>query len=266
MEHSEQSASIRATDERLEAVRAFWDSHVHDWQIAKSEPGTAEFFREIEAYRFEKLHYLPRLVDFSGYRGQSVLDVGCGVGNDLARFAQGGAHVFGIDLAPHSIDLAERNFSQRGLSGEFRVMNGEDLELEDDRFDVVYCHTVLHFTPHPARMIDEIRRVLKPNGRAIIMTVNRNSWLNFMHRVANVEIDHLDAPVFYQFSRREFASLLARFDEVKIVPERFPVRTKVHSGAKAWLFNTVFVGGFNLLPRALVRNAGHHLIAFCVKR
>ena len=95
----------------LAAVREYWNNHIHDWKVARSEPGTAAFFEEIEAYRFEKLEYLAQVVDFfNGYAGKSVLDVGCGVGNDLSRFCRGGAIVTGIDLAPHSIELARSNF------------------------------------------------------------------------------------------------------------------------------------------------------------
>lgn len=260
------AALAPAERERLTAeVREFWDNHVHDWKVAKSPAGTAEFFREIEDYRYEKLDYLPKVVDFSAYAGQKVLDVGCGVGNDLSRFARGGAEVVGIDLAGHSIELARSNFEQRGLDGRFLVMNGEDMDFADASFDAVFCHTVLHFTPDPKSMIREIERVLRPGGTAILMTVNRNSWLNFMHRVAKVEIDHLDAPVFYQFSRSEFRRMLEVFESAEIVPERFPVATKVHSGFKARLFNGVFVGAFNRLPRAWVRPLGHHLMAFCRK-
>ncbi len=248
-----------------ESVREFWNNHVHDWKVAKSPAGTLDFFLEIEDYRFEKLHYLPKVVNFSGYRGKKVLDVGCGTGNDLTRFAKGGAEVTGIDLAEHSIDLAKNNFSMRGLSGDFQVMDGEDMEFEDNCFDLVYCHTVVHFTPSPKKMIAEIARVLKPGGEAIIMTVNRKSWLNVMHKVMKVEIDHLDAPVFYMYSIKEFRDMLAPFTEVNIIPERFPVATKVHSGLKALLYNKIFVGTYNAMPKALVRNTGHHLMAFCRK-
>jgi ubiquinone/menaquinone biosynthesis C-methylase UbiE len=252
-------------DPRLRAVRTYWNNHVDDWKVAKSAPGTAAFFREIEEYRFEKLHYLPKLVDFNGFSGKSLLDVGCGVGNDTSRFARGGALVTGIDLAPHSIDLAKRNFAQRKLKGTFLVMNGERMDFPSNHFDAVYCHTVLHFTPNPETMLAEIYRVLKPGGQAIVMTVNRRSWLMFMHTVAKVEIDYLDAPVFNSYSIAEFRRMLGVFPRVEIVPERFPVATKIHGGAKAALFNTVFVSAFNLLPKAVIRSSGHHLIAFCGK-
>jgi SAM-dependent methyltransferase len=253
-------------EEALQRVRRYWNDHIHDWKVAKSEVGTKDFFEEIEDYRFEKLSYLPRLVRFDGYPGQRVLDVGCGVGNDLARFASGGAQVVGIDLAETSIDLARRNFQQRGLGGEFLLMDGEQMDFPDDSFDLVYCHTVLHFTPQPPRMVREIHRVLRPGGQAIIMTVNRRSWLNLMHKVMKVEIDHLDAPCFHKFSAREFRDLLGPFDSVTLVAERFPVRTKVHGGLKARLYNDFFVDLFNALPRRWVRHTGHHLLAFASKR
>lgn len=249
----------------LQQVRRYWNDHVHDWKVARSPIGTKGFFEEIEAYRFEKLSYLPRLVQFDAYPRRRVLDVGCGVGNDLSRFARGGAEVVGIDLAETSIDLAQRNFQQRGLAGEFHVMNGEAMTLPDDAFDLVYCHTVVHFTPHPDRMVREIHRVLRPGGQAIIMTVNRRSWLNLLHKVMKVEIDHLDSPYFHSFSAAEFRRLLASFADVDIVAERFPVRTKVHGGLKARLYNGLFVDLFNALPRRWVGPSGHHLLAFASK-
>lgn len=255
----------RSPDPSIEAVRDFWNNHVHDWKIAKSPAGTKEFFEEIEDYRYEKLDYLPKAVGFDRFAGKTVLDLGCGVGNDLSRFVKAGAVVTGVDLAEHSVALAKDNFRFRGLSGEFQQMNGEQLSLADNSFDAVFCHTVLHFTPNPAAMIAEIHRVLKPGGEAIIMTVNRNSWMSFLYRTMNIEIDHLDSPVFYTYTIAEFERMLSAFQDVRIVPHRFPVRTKVHEGLKARIFNLLFVDLFNALPRAWIRRTGHHLIAYVHK-
>lgn len=264
MTHSAASSVPPGTGS-LDAVTQYWDQHVHDWKIATHPVGSREFFAETENYRFEKLHYLPVVVDFAGYRAQKLLDVGCGLGNDLSRFARGGAIVTGVDIAPQAIKLASANFAHRGLRGDFHLMNGEALDFPDASFDVVYCHTVLHFTPDPAQMVREIHRVLKPGGRAILMTVNRKSWLFALQRVMKVEIDYPDSPVFHRFSIKEFRELLAPFATVRIVPERFPVASKIHKGLKGRLFNALFVGPFNTLPRSVVRSTGHHLMAFCSK-
>jgi len=255
----------RAPDRSVEAVRKFWNEHVHDWKVASSTAGTKEFFEEIEAYRYEKLNYLSDAIGFDRFAGKTVLDVGCGVGNDLAKFAAAGATVTGVDLAERSIQLAKDNFRFRGLQGEFHQMNGEQLGFPDDSFDAVFCHTVLHFTPNPEAMIAEIHRVLKPGGEAIVMTVNRNSWMIFLHKVMKTELDHLDAPVFHTYSISEFERMLSAFRDVRMVVHRFPVRTKVHEGLKARMFNLLFVDLFNAVPRSWVRKTGHHLIAYASK-
>lgn len=247
----------------IERVRDYWDERVTDWKVARHPSGTPEFYAETEAYRYEKLDYLDAALDFPSHAGRRLLDVGCGLGNDLARFAAAGARVTGIDLAPRAVQLARRNFAQRGLDGEFAVMDGECLQLPDASFDVVYCHTVLHFTPDPAAMVREIHRVLRPDGLAILMTVNRRSWMNALRHVLHVEVDYEDAPVFRPRSVAEFRELLRPFGRVELRPERFPVPTKVHRGAKAALYNAVFVGAFNALPRSLTRGTGHHLLAYC---
>jgi 2-polyprenyl-3-methyl-5-hydroxy-6-metoxy-1,4-benzoquinol methylase len=259
------SSISRSPDASIEAVERFWDNHVHDWKVAKSPAGTKDFFEEIEAYRYEKLEYLSEAINFPRFTGKSVLDLGCGVGNDLARFAKAGALVTGIDLAGHSVELARQNFQFRNLRGEFQKMDGENLQFPNDFFDAVFCHTVLHFTPNPVAMISEIHRVLKPGGEAIIMTVNSRSWMNLLRKLMNIELDHLDAPVFYNFTISEFEELLRPFSDVRIVPHRFPVPTKIHEGLKARLYNSIFVSSFNRLPKRMVRRTGHHLIAYAVK-
>jgi hypothetical protein len=52
---------------------------------------------------------------------------------------------------------------------------------------------------------------------------------------------------------------------VRIVPERFPVRSRLHGGWKGAVYNGLFVGTFNALPRSLVQRFGWHLLAFCRK-
>src|SRR6185369_242780 len=103
-----------------ERVRAYWNAHIHDLDISTHAPGSREFFADLDQYHFEKLHHLPRLIDFDGYRGRRVLDVGCGAGTDLARFAKAGALVTGVDLSSSAIALARQNFTQQGLQGDFQ--------------------------------------------------------------------------------------------------------------------------------------------------
>lgn len=254
-----------ANDLQLLLIREYWNEHIHDLEIATEPVGSAEFFRELDEYRFEKLSYLPTAVDFSAYGGKQLLEVGCGVGTDLVHFARGGAIVTGVDLSEVSVDLARQNFRHNLLTGNLQVMNGEALAFEDGSFDAVYCHGVLGYTANAPNMVNELHRVLRPGGQAIMMVYNKYSWLNALSKVMNVGLEHEDAPVLEKYSIWGFRKLLGPFARIHILPERFPVRTRLHHGLKATLFNDLFVRVFNTMPKTLVRPTGWHLMAFATK-
>jgi ubiquinone/menaquinone biosynthesis C-methylase UbiE len=247
-------------------IERYWNARIHDLEMTEQPVGSRAFFEDLDAYRFDKLHYLPRLVDFNGFAGRELLEVGCGIGTDLVRFARGGAIVTGVDLSTTAIDLARKNFDWHGVSAkELRPANAEALPYPDASFDVVYGHGVLQYTADASRVVQECHRVLRPGGEAIFMVYNRVSWLNAMSKLTKVALEHEDAPVLKKYSIQEFRQLLGVFTHVRVVPERFPVKSRLHRGWKGVLFNTAFVGGFNALPRRWVRPFGWHLMAFCRK-
>ena len=246
-------------------IQRYWNERIHDLEMTSHPVGSPEFFADLDAYRFEKLHYLPQVVDFNGFAGKRLLEVGCGIGTDLSRFAKGGAICTGIDLSQTAIDLASRNLAQQGLSATLKIGNGEALAFGEGTFDVVYGHGVLQYAADAAQMVRECHRVLVPGGRAIFMVYNRFGWLNFMSKLMGVGLEHADAPGLRKFSIGDYRRMLAPFGEVRIVPERFPVVSRLHKGWKATVYNSMFVGTFNALPRSLVRPLGWHLMAFCTK-
>ena len=107
--------------------------------------------------------------------------------------------------------------------------------------------------------------MLEAGRQAIFQVYNRVSWLNALSKLMKVPLEHEDAPVLGKYSAGEFRALLNGFREVRIVEERFPVKSRLHGGWKGTMFNTFFVGTFNALPRSLVRRFGWHLLAFCRK-
>jgi hypothetical protein len=107
--------------------------------------------------------------------------------------------------------------------------------------------------------------VLKPGGQAIFQAYNRHSWLNALSKLMRVDLEHEGAPVLRKFTPGEFVRMLRGFSDVRLVYERFPVKSRLHKGWKGAAFNTFFVGAFNALPRVLVRRFGWHLLAFCRK-
>jgi SAM-dependent methyltransferase len=246
-------------------VRAYWNQHIHDLDISPEAPGSPGFFADLDQYHFEKLHHLLRLIDFEAYRGKRVLDVGCGAGTDLVRFARAGAIASGVDISAAAIELARANVAQQGLEADLREADAAHLPYADGTFDLVFAHGVVQYSADPAGVIAECWRVLKPGGEAIVQAYNRVSWLNALSKLMKVPLEHEGAPVLEKYTAAELRRMLSRFRDVRIVEERFPVKSRLHGGWKGLLFNTLFVGTFNALPRSLVRRFGWHLLAFCRK-
>jgi SAM-dependent methyltransferase len=99
--------------------------------------------------------------------GCSLLDCGCGPGSitlGLAKRAAPGA-VIGVDLEVSQVEIARASAEAEGLANvSFEVADIYALPFEDERFDMVFCHTVLCHLTKPERAISEMRRVLKPGG------------------------------------------------------------------------------------------------------
>lgn len=157
-------------------VRDFWQVNPCGTKFASAEVGTREFFDEVERHRYETEWHIPEVVGFERWRGQRVLEVGCGLGTDAVNFARAGAVYTGVDLTEASIALVRRRFEIEGLPAELRVADAEALPFDDESFDMAYSHGVLHHTPDTRRSIDELHRVLRPGGTAMVMLYHKSSY------------------------------------------------------------------------------------------
>ena len=129
-----------------------------------------------------------------------MLEVGCGAGTDLVRFARGGAAVTGVDLAESAIALAAANFAQQGLTADLRVADGEALPFADASFDLVYAHGVVQYTADDRALVAEARRVLQARRPRHLPGLQPRSWLNALSKVMKVGLEHEDAPVLKKYT------------------------------------------------------------------
>lgn len=102
--------------------------------------------------------------------GQRVLEVGVGTGLSLPLYPRG-THVTGIDISPEMLERARARLSREGTNDgiELHVMDAERTSFPSDSFDKVVAMYVVSVVPHPTRLVDEMRRVCKPNGEIFIV-------------------------------------------------------------------------------------------------
>ena len=144
------------------------------------------------ATRGRESAFRQKVIDLARLKpGESVLDVGCGTGTlaIAARQRVGrDGKVFGIDASPEMIARAGKKARKAGIEIEFKNESIEELPFPDGQFDAVLSTVMLHHLPRKVREagIREIRRVLKPGGRVLIVdfagTERQNGLLAHLHR------------------------------------------------------------------------------------
>jgi SAM-dependent methyltransferase len=206
----------------------------------EAEPGGEAYFRELLEVRERYAPWMATELAYAETDGLDVLDVGCGQGIDLARYAMAGARAVGVDLTPRHVELAQRHLEALGLAGEAVLGDAERMPFEDETFDRASSNGVLHHTPDMLGSLREVHRVLRPGGLATIIVYNRNSLHYWLHQVAvhgvlrgglirergmagvlsaNVEHSTIGArPLVRVYTRRSLASLMeqAGFGSVEV--------------------------------------------------
>jgi O-antigen biosynthesis protein len=134
-----------------------------------------------ERFVFGEMHGLIEAEHLARYRwastqvaGRRVLDAGCGVGyGSVLLSVAGAAEVTGVDISESAVEESAR----RGAgSARFVVGDLAALPFADDSFDLVVCFETIEHVPDQERALDELRRVLAPNGLLAISSPNRDVY------------------------------------------------------------------------------------------
>lgn len=102
--------------------------------------------------------------------GEQILEVGVGTGLSLPLYP-GYVTVTGIDISRDMLDQAHARKERGGLDNvaQLSLMDAEDMAFADDSFDKVVAMYVASVVPYPDRLVDEMRRVCKPDGQIIFV-------------------------------------------------------------------------------------------------
>jgi SAM-dependent methyltransferase len=126
-------------------------------------------------HRYDLYPFVDPFVDFPSWSGRRVLEIGCGQGPDLFRFAAAGARTFGCDLTRKHCEISRRFVDTMEKTAHVSQASATDLPYAAESFDLVYSFGVLLLVENLDCAVAEIHRVLKPGGTVITMFYNRDS-------------------------------------------------------------------------------------------
>ncbi len=256
-------------------VYDYWNSHTLGFQYvtdASIEVGSPAFFAHIRPwmnpYKFPWIMArIEREADI--LKGKHLLEVGCGMGYDSLEFLKRGVRVTATDLTPNAVKLTRRHFEIEGVQAkDVRTANALDLPFDDNTFDAVWANGVLHATGDTARAIREVRRVLRPGGRAIISHFYRKpSWMYWLHHLGreNIEYKEEDPPVNEFYTEQEIEAMFIGFQIVEAVQEHHRALPVRRDGLKAGLYKYGFRPMYNLIPEPIAKRLAYKYSITAIK-
>jgi len=152
------------------------------------EPGSRPHMEDLDWGLRSYAPWMEEILDYEHTRDLRVLDVGCGQGIDVMRYATAGADVTGIDLTPRHVELARLHLVAMGLDVTIVHGDAEAMPFADMSFDRVSSNGVLHHTPDMPAALREIRRVLVPGGQARVIVYNRRSFHYWLSQVLTLGV------------------------------------------------------------------------------
>lgn len=168
--------------------------------------------------------------------GDTVLELAAGPGGTglaAASIVGDTGRIISTDFSPTMVDIARRRGAELGLTNvDFRVMDAEQIGLEDDSVDGVLCRFGYMLMPDPPAALAETRRVLKPGGRltlAVWREAERNPWISIVGRTllarGHVPPPEPGAPGMFTMARDErLRELLENAGFTVLRIEEIPVR------------------------------------------
>jgi SAM-dependent methyltransferase len=255
----------------IDQVRAYWNRRPCNIRHSTNPLGTRQYFDEVEARKYFVEPHIPKFAEFERWRGKKVLEIGCGIGTDSINFARAGADVTVVDLSEESIELCKKRFDVFGLKANFHLGDAEHLTefVPVEKYDLIYSFGVIHHTPHPERVFEQLKAYCKPETELRVMLYSKWSWKVFWiilvygkgaiwrsdELVSKYSEAQTGSPVTYYYSARGVRWVMRDYDVVKIWKDHiFPYQIDKYvkyEYAWVWYFRWLPTSWFSWLERRL---------------
>ena len=214
----------------IEAVKTYWNLRPCNSQHSSKPIGTREYFEEVTAKKYRAEPHIKNFADFNAWKDKEVLEIGCGIGTGVISFLQAGAKVTAVELSKVSLDLCKKRLEVYNLEADLYLGNAEELStfLPIKKYDLIYSFGVIHHSPNPKKIIEQLSQYLKPDGELRIMLYSYFSYkaFNAMHEsgdwnmatMRNTIRTHAEAqfgcPIAYIYTMNEVKALLEPYFKV----------------------------------------------------
>jgi len=247
----------------IEEVKKFWNDRPCNIKHSSKELGTMEYFDEVELKKFRAEPHILKFTEFLQWKNKKVLEVGCGLGTVGINFALNGADYTGVELSKESLEIAKKRFEVYNQSGKFYLGNAEELSsfVHIETYDLIYSFGVIHHSPHPEKIISEIKKYMNENSVLKIMLYAKDSWKNYM---IDAGLDQPEAqygcPIANTYTKQDVVELLDGYEVLSIEQDHiFPYQIEPYKKGKylkqPW-FDAMPIGMFETLEK----NLGWHLL------
>jgi SAM-dependent methyltransferase len=229
--------------------RSWWESTPmrYDWREPLTAPvATKSYFEEVDsrflasAYKYMPWTSVPfeTLIPFKELANKDVLEIGTGLGTHAQLLSPNCKSFTGIDLTEAASALTGQRLRLFGLPGRALRMDAEDMQFTSGSFDYIWSWGVIHHSADTRQILAEMKRVLRPRGRATVMVYHRSWWTYYfnallhgvfrgqlkrcgnLHRVAQAATDGAIARYYTPSEWHEISKGLFEIESIRIYGQK----------------------------------------------
>jgi len=205
------------------------------------EGATARWYASLTRKAADDFKALAQRVAADTPPGSAVLEVAPGPGYFAIELAKlGGYRITGLDISHTFVEIARRNAADAGVDVDFRHGNASDMPFENASFDYLLCRAAFKNFSQPIRALQEMHRVLKPGGRALIIDLRKDAPVKGVSKAVDDmrlgRVNSVITKLTFRFmllkrayTRQEFEEMLSETEFASIKIKEDPL------GLEVWL-------------------------------